>query len=78
MVSGASRDRVGGRHGDALRVWTTAPPEHGRANDAVAALVSDHLGGAGGDVIRGGASRRKRVLVRGIDATAAERILGSQ
>ena len=77
VVPGASRERVGGEHDGALRVWTTAPPEGGRANGAVAVLVATHLGGTGGEIVSGGSARRKRVLVRGVDLVAARRALES-
>jgi len=71
VVPGASRDEVVGRHGGALRVRVTAPADGGRANRAAAALVARALGGEGGTVISGRASRRKRVVVAGVSAAAA-------
>jgi uncharacterized protein (TIGR00251 family) len=71
VVPGASRSGVGGLHGGALRVRVTAPPQGGRANEAVAALVATALGGRRGSVVSGSTSRRKRVLVEGVTAAAA-------
>lgn len=67
----ASRDRVVGEHGGALKVAVTAPPEGGRANDAVAAVIAEALGLARSRVTLavGPASRSKTFLVAGLAAT---------
>jgi uncharacterized protein (TIGR00251 family) len=44
VVPKASRDRVAGWIGDRLKVQVAAPPERGRANEAVARLLADALG----------------------------------
>jgi uncharacterized protein len=72
VVPGASRDDVGGDHAGALRVRTVAPAEGGRANRAVARLVADALGARHARVIRGSGSRRKTVLVEGVDLRRAK------
>lgn len=77
VVPGASRPRVGGEHDGALRVWTTAPPEDGRANRAVAEMVAIRLGARNGEVIRGHTARRKEILVRGVTMEDAIRSLDS-
>lgn len=75
VVPGASRDRIAGLLGDALKVQVAAAPERGKANAAVVALVSKALGVAGRDVsvIHGQTSPQKVLLVRGaqLDAVAA-------
>ena len=40
---GSARAGVVGRHGDAWKVRVTAPPENGRANDAVLQLLAETL-----------------------------------
>jgi uncharacterized protein (TIGR00251 family) len=40
---GAARAGVVGRHGDGWKVRVAAPPEHGKANDAVVRLLADAL-----------------------------------
>ena len=44
IVPRASRDRVAGWIGARLKLQVTAPPERGRANDAVAELLARTLG----------------------------------
>jgi hypothetical protein len=75
---GASRSEVVGPHGDAWKVRVTAPPESGKANEAVRDLLATALGIPRADTeIVGGASSRDKVLaVRGLTADEAERRLG--
>lgn len=42
-VPGASRDQIAGLVGDRLKVRITAPPESGKANKAICALVAKRL-----------------------------------
>jgi uncharacterized protein (TIGR00251 family) len=74
----ASRDRVLGPHGDALKVAITAPPVEGRANDHLVAFLAKRLGVAKGAVrlVGGERSRDKVVEVTGLDPTAAAARLG--
>jgi uncharacterized protein (TIGR00251 family) len=74
---GAGRSQVVGRHGDALKIRVAAPPEGGRANDAVAKLLADTLGAAAKDVelVGGASSRQKRFLVKGVELDDARRVL---
>lgn len=44
VVPGASRSAIAGRLGDRLKVRVAAPPEDGKANRAVCALVAEWLG----------------------------------
>lgn len=62
---GAKRTEVTGLHGDALKLRVAAPPLEGRANDELTAFVAEALGVPKGKVrvVKGGASRRKTVLV---------------
>jgi uncharacterized protein len=74
---GAGRTAVMGRHGDALKVKVGAPPEGGRANAAVVALLASSLGVPAAQVVleSGESSRSKRFRVRGIAAEELERLL---
>ena len=73
VVPRAGRNEVAGIHDGALRVRVTAPPSGGQANVAVARVLAKAVGGHAGMVVSGGASRRKKVLVRGVTIAAAQR-----
>jgi uncharacterized protein len=74
---GAGRTAVGGRHGDALKVKVGAPPQGGRANDAVVALLAEILGVpvASVTIVGGATSRSKRLKVSGVAVADVERRL---
>ena len=62
--------------GPRLQVGVTEAPEHGRANDAVCALIAQTLGVARSavQVAVGATSREKRLLVMGDPAQIASRL----
>ena len=68
-----------GRHGEAWKVRVAAPPEGGRANEAVVRLLADTLGLRRRDVaiVAGHGARDKVVTLIGIDAEELEARLGS-
>jgi hypothetical protein len=70
VVPGASRDRIVGVLGDCLKIATTAPPEKGKANAAVAKLLAAALGLAPRAVqlLSGTTSPRKELRVAGVSA----------
>jgi uncharacterized protein (TIGR00251 family) len=74
---GAGRSAVVGRHGDALKVRVAAPPERGRANDALAGLLAEEFGVKANDVelVSGATSRSKRFRVRGVEPEEVPRVL---
>ena len=74
---GAGRTAVVGRHGDAVKVRVAAPPEGGRANDAVVALMAATFDVklAQVSLVSGEASRAKRVRIDGIAEPEMERML---
>jgi hypothetical protein len=74
---GAGKTAVVGRHGDAMKVRVAAPPEGGRANDAVVALMAQtfDLKLAAVSLISGQSSRAKRVKIDGIAEEEVERLL---
>ena len=71
---GARRPGIGGRHGDAWKVRVSAPPEDGRANDAVLALLSAALDvpRATVELVSGQSSRDKTVVLHGLAQADAE------
>lgn len=80
VVPGAVHDRIVGRYGELLKVQVAAPPEGGRANAALCALLAKALGVPVQAVAvqSGHGSPRKVVAVRGITLrTAALRLLAA-
>jgi uncharacterized protein (TIGR00251 family) len=73
-VPGGGRSEVVGRHGDALKVRVAAPPEDGRANQAIVELLASALGVRASEVslVAGGRSRQKRFVVASTGGAAAE------
>ena len=73
----ASKNEILGFRGDTLRVRVTAPPEGGKANDAVVSLLAQTLGLARSrvQITRGHASRDKLVVVEDWDAADLRRRL---
>jgi len=70
---GASRERVVGRLGEAVKIAVTAPPEKGKANQAVEKLLAREFGVPAGavEVVLGGGARLKRVRLRGVTPAQA-------
>jgi len=74
---GAARSELVGRHGEGWRARVAAPPERGRANEALADLLASILEVARGSVrvVAGQTARRKLVEVDGLDLAEVERRL---
>ena len=68
VIPRSSRDRVEEFRDGVLRIRVVAPPEAGKANAAVLALLSEHLGVSRRQlsIVRGAASRDKVVEVEGL------------
>jgi uncharacterized protein len=80
VAPAAGRAAVVGRHGEGWKVRVAAPPERGRANEAVLRLLADELGTPARSirVISGQTSRDEVVELRGLDAEeAARRLAGA-
>ncbi len=75
VVPRSSRSEIAGVHGDRLRIKVNAPPVEGAANHAVCATIAKTLGVAQRQVmiLRGQASRMKRIHVTGVDEAAARK-----
>jgi uncharacterized protein (TIGR00251 family) len=76
---GAKRNEVVGRHGEGWKVRVAAPAEHGRANDAVLALLASALGVPRDrlTIVTGASSRDKVIGLDGLTPEEAERRLAS-
>lgn len=78
VVPGASRSRVVGPHGDGIRAQVAAPPEKGRANEALCSLLAETLGvpRRAVTVVRGATSAGKTLRVDGLaPAEVARRLV---
>lgn len=74
----ASRSEVVGVRGERLRVRVAAPPVDGAANDELRRLLASRLGlpPSAVTVVRGAASRDKRVRVEGLSPRAVQQRMG--
>ena len=65
------------RHGGGWKVRVAAPPEHGKANEAVLSLVAERLDLPRSSVslVSGRSGREKIVELAGVDAAEVERRL---
>jgi hypothetical protein len=74
---GAARTQLVGKHGDGWKARIAAPPERGRANDALVELLADALAVPRSSVriVSGLAAKKKVVEVDGLAAAEAERRL---
>lgn len=76
-VPGARSDEIVGPLGDRLKVRVSAPPEGGRANEAICALLARALGVRQQDVevVSGHGRAEKVVEVRGASESAVRALL---
>ena len=79
VVPGASRSKVAGVLGDRLKVAVAAPPEAGKANAAVCALLAQVLGVGvrAVQVTAGHTQPRKTVTVAGVTSQQVAERLGA-
>ncbi|HEX9380668.1 MAG TPA: DUF167 domain-containing protein [Gaiellaceae bacterium] len=79
VAPGAARAGVVGRHGDAWKVRVAAPPERGRANEAVVRLLAETLSVPREAVtlVSGHGGRDKIVELTGLGPSQIERRLSS-
>ncbi len=78
-VPGASRDAVAGMLGERVKVRVSAPPEGGKANRAIEAVIARALGIKPSQVavVMGMTNPEKTVRVSGVDAGVVEAWVGS-
>lgn len=78
VAPGSSRDGIVGWLGDALKIKVTAPPEKGKANDAVVKLLAAALGLTNDavTVVGGHSSQSKVISVVGLDEESVKTALG--
>jgi uncharacterized protein (TIGR00251 family) len=76
---GARRNGIVGVQNDRLKVAVQAPPDKGKANDAIEELLVETLGLRRPQVelVSGPASREKKFLIRGTEAAEIERRVGA-
>ncbi len=77
---GARTTELVGRHGDGWKVRVAAPPERGRANEALLGLLAArlHVAPAELTVVAGRSGRDKIVELRGLEPGEADRRLGGE
>lgn len=70
---GAKRNALLGRHGEALKLSVTAPPDKGKANRAVIELLAEALDlpASAIEIVGGAGSRDKTVRIEGDPAAVA-------
>ncbi len=74
-VPRASRTEIVGLHDDALRVRLAVPPEAGKANRELETILKTTSGAAAVELVSGASSRRKTLVLRGVDPADARRLL---
>lgn len=79
VAPGAGRAAIVGRHGEAWKVRVTAPPEHGKANEAVLRLLAATLALPRDAVslVSGHGGRDKIVELTGLGPALIDRRLAS-
>ena len=73
----ASRNRIAGMHGQAIKICITAPPVENKANEAVIRFMADFFGVPKSyiSIKSGRQSRNKKVLISNLALAEAEEIL---
>lgn len=75
VIPGSSRNQIVGWLGDALKIKVSAPPEKGKANEAVMDLIANELGINSDDIEieSGHSSPSKIVAIEGMDDAAIQK-----
>lgn len=77
VVPRASRSEIAGLHDGALRVRLAAPPEAGKANRELKTILKTASGAAAVELLSGSTSRRKTLVLRGVEPVDARRLLSA-
>lgn len=79
VVPGSRREEIVGWLGDRLKVKVAAPPEDGRANEALCRLIAETLGVGvrGVSVVSGHSRPEKTVQIEGVSASQVASRVGS-
>ncbi len=74
---GAKRNAILGEHDGALRVAVTAPPDKGKANEAIATVLAKafSIPNSAVELVSGPSSRQKRLLLRDVSVEQAQIVL---
>ena len=77
---GARRNGIVGEQAGMLKVAVTAPPDKGRANEAIINVLADALSLKRSQIelVSGPANRQKKFLIRGVHAAELAAILSTQ
>ena len=74
---GARRNAIVGEQAGALKVAVTAPPDKGRANDAIVEVLAGALGLKRSQIalMNGATSRQKQFLIHGVTVDQMRKLL---
>lgn len=75
VVPNASRSEIVGLHGDRIKIRVAAPPERGKANTAVCALLCKTTGAKTATVTAGASNRRKTITLAGVTTDTVRNLL---
>lgn len=78
VVPGAKRDQISGMLGDRVKIRVAAPPEDGRANEAVCAVIARTLGirERQVEIVSGRTHPEKTVRIEGMSGREVRTLLG--
>ena len=77
VSAGAGSDAIRGEHDGKVKISVTAPPQDGKANKAICAVIADKLDISGRNVkiVSGQKSREKQVLIENVSKDKLEQLL---
>jgi uncharacterized protein len=80
VVPGSRKDEIVGTHGDRLKIKVAAPPENGKANESVCALIARKLSVPvrAIAVIAGASSAEKIIRIDGVALSELDKLAGAR